>query len=184
MADQFTGLTEGTWTLDAAHTEVGFTVRHAGISKVRGGFNDVEGSLEVGPGLDDDKVRVAIKTGSIDTRSAQRDGHLASADFFDAEQFPDMIFESTSFSEETIEGTLTVKGITKAVTLDVEYGGADTDPFGQLRAGFSATTVINRTDFGLTWNAALESGKLMVGEKVTITIEAEFTAPALETVDA
>lgn len=171
-------LTPGTWTLDPAHTTVGFTVRHAGISKVRGTFGDLEGTLVVGQGGDDLRFEATLQTASISTGNADRDGHLKSADFFDAETFPEIRFVSTEVSGDSLTGELTIRDITKPVTLDFSYEGAATDPFGTYRAGFTGETTISRKEFGLTWNAALEAGGVLVSDEVKIQIEAEFTAPA------
>lgn len=171
-------LTAGTWNLDAAHTEVGFTVRHAGISKVRGSFTETEGKLTIGADADSCAVEVKIATASVNTRNQGRDDHLRSGDFFDSEQFPEMVFASTSVAakgdEAVIKGNLTIKDVTREVELEAEFNGAGTDPFGAARIGFSAETTINRKDFGLTWNAAMETGGLLVGDKIKIQIEAEF----------
>lgn len=171
-------LTPGTWTLDPAHTTVGFTVRHAGISKVRGTFGDLEGTLVVGQGGDDLRFEATLQTASVSTGNADRDGHLKSADFFDAETFPKIRFVSTEVSGDSLTGELTIRDVTKPVTLDFSYEGAATDPFGTYRAGFTGETTISRKEFGLTWNAALEAGGVLVSDEVKIQIEAEFTAPA------
>lgn len=171
-------LTPGTWTLDPAHTTVGFTVRHAGISKVRGTFGDLEGTLVVGQGGDDLRFEATLQTASVSTGNADRDGHLKSADFFDAETFPKIRFVSTEVSGDSLTGELTIRDVTKPVTLDFSYEGAATDPFGTYRAGFTGETTISRKEFGLTWNAALEGGGVLVSDEVKIQIEAEFTAPA------
>lgn len=172
------GLTQGTWTLDASHTTVAFTVRHAGISKTRGQFTDVSGRMIIGEKLEDSRINAEIQIASLTTGNEDRDNHLKSADFFDAEQFTAMAFTSTAFDGTTLKGDLSIKDVTKEVELDVDYEGAATDPFGSYRAGFSATTKISRKEFGLTWNAALEAGGVLVGDTVTITIDVEFTAPA------
>lgn len=171
-------LTPGTWTLDPAHTTVGFTVRHAGISKVRGTFGDLKGTLVVGQGGDDLRFEATLQTASVSTGNADRDGHLKSADFFDAETFPEIRFVSTEVSGDSLTGELTIRDVTKPVTLDFSYEGAATDPFGTYRAGFTGETTISRKEFGLTWNAALEGGGVLVSDEVKIQIEAEFTAPA------
>ncbi|GAA1486853.1 YceI family protein [Brachybacterium fresconis] len=170
-------LTPGTWTLDPAHTSASFTVRHAGISKARGQFTDVEGALEVGEGGQNLAFNTTLKTASINTSQEDRDNHLRSGDFFDAENFPTITFTSTKVEGDTLVGDLTIRDITKPVTLDFAYEGAATDPFGVYRAGFSGETKISRKEFGLTWNAALEAGGVMVSDEVKISIEAEFTAP-------
>lgn len=174
--------TPGTWNLDQAHTEVGFTVRHAGISKVRGQFTESDATLVVGDSLETSSVKAVVKTASFDSNDDNRDGHVKSADFFDVEQFPNMTFKSTGATGTTEEfqltGDLTIKDTTLPVTFDVEFGGVAVDPFGATRAGFSATTQISRKAFGITWNAALEAGGVLVGDKVTINIDSAFVLPA------
>lgn len=170
-------LTPGTWTLDPAHTSVAFTVRHAGISKARGQFTDVEGELVVAEGAEDLAFTATLKTESVSTSNPDRDAHLKSADFFDVENNPTITFRSTELKGDTLHGELTINGITKPVELDFAYEGAATDPFGVYRAGFTGETTISRKEFGLTWNAALEAGGVLVADSVKISIEAEFTAP-------
>ena len=170
-------LTPGTWTLDPAHTSVAFTVRHAGISKARGQFTDVEGELVVAEGGEDLAFTATLKTESISTSNPDRDAHLKSADFFDVENNPTITFRTTELKGDTLHGELTINGITKPVELDFAYEGAATDPFGVYRAGFTGETTISRKEFGLTWNAALEAGGVLVADSVKISIEAEFTAP-------
>ncbi|MBP3035244.1 YceI family protein [Arthrobacter sp. zg-ZUI100] len=174
------GLTTGTWNFDASHSEVGFTVRHAGISKVRGNFDDVSAVMNVGASLEDSAINAVIKSASFNSNDANRDGHVKGADFFDVEQFPELTFVATGIegSGETykVSGDLTIKGTTRPVVLDTEFNGVAVDPFGATRAGFSGSTVISRKDFGLTWNAALETGGVLVGDKVTINVDAAFVA--------
>ena len=170
-------LTPGTWTLDPAHTSAAFTVRHAGISKARGQFTDVEGELVVAEGGKDLAFTATLKTESVSTSNPDRDAHLKSADFFDVENNPTITFRSTELKGDTLHGELTINGITKPVELDFTYEGAATDPFGIYRAGFTGETTISRKEFGLTWNAALEAGGVLVADSVKISIEAEFTAP-------
>lgn len=170
-------LTPGTWTLDPAHTSAAFTVRHAGISKARGQFTDVEGELVVAEGGEDLAFSATLKTESVSTSNPDRDAHLKSADFFDVENNPTITFRSTELKGDTLHGELTINGITKPVELDFAYEGAATDPFGVYRAGFTGETTISREEFGLTWNAALEAGGVLVADSVKISIEAEFTAP-------
>ena len=169
------GLTTGTWSFDPAHSEVGFSVRHAGISKVRGSFKDVDASLTVGSSLEDSKITATIKTASFTSGDENRDGHVRGADFFDVEEYPEMTFASTSHSGsgETYEihGDLTIRGITKPATFSLDFGGFGTDPWGNYKAGATAKTVINREDFGLTWNTALETGGVLVGKDVTIELD-------------
>lgn len=168
----------GTWNLDKSHTEVGFTVRHAGISKVRGSFTDIDGTLTVGDSLAGSKVQAIIKTESFDSNDNNRDAHVKGADFFNVEQFPEMTFVSTGVAGTPenfeLQGNLTIKETTKPVTFKVEFGGVAVDPFGATRAGFSATTQISRKEFGITWNAALEAGGVLVGDKVTINVDSAF----------
>ncbi|OLT22503.1 polyisoprenoid-binding protein [Ornithinimicrobium sp. CNJ-824] len=166
----------GTYTIDPSHSRLGFSTRHAMVTKVRGAFNEVTGQATTGPNLEDASVEVTIQTGSVDTRSADRDGHLKSADFFDVEQYPEMTFRSTEVTAPDAEtlrvtGDLTIKDVTRPVTVDFEYAGAAQDPFGNDRVGFEGSTVVNRKDFGLTWNAALETGGVLVSEKATLEFE-------------
>lgn len=172
------GLTPGTWNLDPTHTSVGFMIRHAGISKVRGTFKEVSGSLIVGETLEETSFNAEAKIDSINTGVADRDNHLKSDDFFSSSTHPTITFRSTEFTGDTLTGELTIKGVTKTVKFDVDFEGAATDPFGTYRAGFSGSTKVSRKDFGITWNAALETGGVLVGDEVKIGIEAEFVAPA------
>ena len=168
----------GTYALDASHSEVGFAVRHLMVSKVRGRFSDVAGTIEIGENPYDSSVSVTIGTASIDTRDEQRDGHLRSGDFFDAEAWPTMTYQSRSVREAgkgryAVEGDLTIKGVTRSVPLELTFEGGATDPWGGLRIGFSAKAELDREAFGLSWNQALETGGVVVGKKVAIEIEAE-----------
>lgn len=173
-----TGLDQGVWNLDGSHSEVGFTVRHAGISKVHGKFTDIAATATVGETVEASSVTATIQSASFDSGDANRDGHVRSADFFDVEQFPELTFVSGSITgsgeDYALSGDLTIRGITKPVTFETEFNGVAVDPFGATRAGFSGKTVISRKDFGLTWNAALEAGGVLVGDKVTITLEVAF----------
>lgn len=167
---------DGTYAIDASHSRVGFSTRHAMVTKVRGAFNEVEGSATTGPDLQGARIEVTMQVASIDTRSADRDGHLKSADFFDVETYPTITFTSTEVTavdSDTLRvtGDLTIKDVTRPVTIDFEYAGAATDPFGNQRVGFEGSTVVNRKDFGLTWNAALETGGVLVAEKATLEFE-------------
>lgn len=160
----------GTFTLDPTHTTIGFIVRHAMVTKVRGQFNEFESTIN------GDSVSATIKTASIDTNNAERDAHVKGEDFFNVEQFPEMTFKSTSFDVDdngngTVTGDLTIKGITKPVTLDVETEGTAEDPFGNLRLGFEAKTKINRTDFGIDFNAPLNTGGVMLSDEIKIEID-------------
>ncbi len=170
-----TGLTAGTWTIDPSHTEAGFVVRHAGISKVRGVVAVTSGIITVGATLPESTVSVTLDPATISTGDAGRDGHLKSADFFDVETYPTWTFTSTAVRVEgsvlAVVGDLTIHGVTKSVELTTEFNGTATDPFGNYRAGFSAETEISRKEFGLTWNAALEAGGVLVADKVKIVID-------------
>ncbi len=178
------GLTPGTWTFDSSHSDIGFSVRHAGISKVRGTFRTAQAALQIGATLAFSKVTATVDTASFDSGDANRDAHVRGEDFFDVEKFPDMTFVSTAIAGagETYEltGDLTIRGMTRQVVINTEFNGVAVDPFGATRAGFSGETSISRKDFGLTWNAALEAGGVLVGDKVTITIDAAFVAPTAD----
>ncbi len=174
------GLTTGTWTIDASHSAAEFSVRHAGISKVRGSVAITEGAVTIGTDLASSSVTATLDPATISTRDENRDGHLKSADFFDVETFPAWTFTSTSIEargdDHVVVGDLTIHGVTRQVELETEFNGAATDPFGNSRLGFSAKTEISRKDFGLTWNAALETGGVLVGDKVKISLEVEAIA--------
>jgi polyisoprenoid-binding protein YceI len=167
----------GTYVLDKAHTTISFVVRHLMVSKVRGHFNGFEGTIVVGEEPKDSKVEVTIDATSVDTRDQQRDAHLKSPDFFEVEKYPTLTFVSTGVHGDgddwKVTGDLTIHGVTRPVTLDIEFLGATGDPWGGKRIGFSASTQIDRTDYGLTWNAAVETGGVVVGKDVKIEIEAE-----------
>lgn len=168
----------GTYTIDASHSSVGFAVRHLVIAKVRGVFTRFTGSFAFDPqDLSKSHVTVTIDASSIDTREAQRDGHLKSADFFDVEKFKELTFKSTRVegtgTELKVTGELTMHGVTKEVTLDVEHEGTGKDPWGNDRQGFSAKGTVNRKDFGLVWNQTLDAGGVALGEKVEISIDVE-----------
>ena len=175
----------GTYAIDPSHSRIGFVARHAMITKVRGSFNEFEGS-----GYFDAEdpakshLQLTIQAASIDTRSADRDGHLRSNDFFDMEKYPQITFASTSVAkvdDETyrVTGDLTIKDVTRPVTVDFEYGGTATDPFGNDRLGLEGSVVVNRKDWGLDWNAPLGTGGVLVGEKVTL----EFEVSAIKATD-
>ncbi len=152
--------------------------RHLMVTKVRGAFTDVSGTVTVGEELSDSRADVTIKTASVSTGTPDRDAHLRSGDFFDADAYPEITFVSTSYDGDTLVGDLTVKGVTKPVTLDVEFGGVATDPWGNEKAAFEATTEIDRTAWGLTWNAKLEKGGVLVSEKVKIVIDVQLAKQA------
>lgn len=169
------GLTSGTWNIDPSHTEAGFTVRHAGISKVRGSVAVTSGAITVGATLPESTVSVTLDPATISTGDAGRDGHLKSGDFFEVETYPTWTFTSTAVRVEgdvlVVVGDLTIHGATRSVELTTEFNGTATDPFGNLRAGFEGSVTINRKDYGITWNAALETGGVLVGEKITLEFE-------------
>ena len=166
-------LPAGTYTIDASHSRVGFSARHAMVTKVRGSFNEYSGSAVVADGAA--TLSIEISAASIDTRSADRDGHLQSPDFFDVANFPKITFVSTSVKDGgagiIVEGSLTIKDVTKPLTIEFEYIGTAKDPFGNDRFGFEGEAEINRKDFGLTWNAALETGGILVSENIKLEFE-------------
>ena len=168
----------GTWSIDAAHTSVEFAVRHLMISTVKGRFGEVAGTVALGSDLADARVDVTINAASVDTRQPDRDAHLRSPDFFDAERFPTLSFKSTRVTRDgdhvKVEGDLTIRGTTRPVTLRVTEEGRTRDPWGGERIGFSATTKINRRDFGLTWNQVLETGGIAVGDEIKISLDVEL----------
>jgi polyisoprenoid-binding protein YceI len=173
----------GTYALDTMHTTLGFTVRHMAVSKVRGAFNKFEGTIEVAERPEDSKVSVTIEAGSVDTRDENRDNHLRTNDFFDVENHPTWTFVSTAIKPESptewqLVGDLTIRGVTKSVTLDATLEGVVKDPYGMHRVGFSAKTTINREDFGVAFGAVMEAGGLVVAKRVDIEIEAEATLQA------
>ncbi len=170
----FPGLTPGTWTVDPTHTEVGFVARHLMVAKVRGRFAEVAGSVTAGESFADTTLEAVVQAGSIHTNQNDRDVHLRSADFFDVEQFPTLTLRSTEVTADRLTADLTIKDVTRPVTFDLEFDGVQADPWGNTKAGFTATTSINRSDWGLTWNAALEGGGVLVSDKIQITIEAEL----------
>jgi polyisoprenoid-binding protein YceI len=167
----------GNYQLDPTHSRIGFVARHAMITKVRGSFNEFEGS-----GYFDaenpaqSRLQLTIKAASIDTRNAQRDEHLRSNDFLALDEYPEITFTSTSVEQDgedhfRVSGDLTVRGVTKPVAVDFEFTGSAVDPFGNTRIGFEGATTINRKDWGVNWNAALEAGGVLVSEKVTLEFE-------------
>ena len=171
----------GDYVIDASHTRLGFSARHAMVTTVRGQFQDFEGTAKVdGANPAASSVSLVIRPASISTGSADRDGHLQSADFFDVEAFPEITFSSTEVerdgTEWTITGDLTIKGVTKPVTIPFEETGTAVDPFGNTRVGFEGATTINRKDWDLSWNAALETGGVLVSEKIKL----EFDVSAIK----
>ena len=168
----------GLWSLDPGHAEVGFVGRHFGLSKVRGRFTGVSGSVVIGADPADSSVDVVIDMASVNSGDAGRDDHLRSGDFFDVETHPTATYRSTGVDVHdttgTIHGELTIKGVTRDVSLDVHYLGHAADPWGNERAMFSASARINREDWGLTWNMILEAGGLLVSKEITLEIEVEL----------
>lgn len=176
------GYVTGTWTIDPVHSEVGFSVRHMMVSKVRGKFTKFSGQLVTAEDVLSSSVTAEIELSSIDTGAEQRDGHLRSPDFFDTENHPLMTYRSTGIRADggdyIVDGELSLKGVTKNVPLKLELNGFGPDAYGGTRAGFTATAEINRQDFGVNWNAAMETGGVVVGDKVTIHLEIEAVLQA------
>ena len=169
------GYKAGTWVLDPSHSEVTFSVRHMMISKVRGTFGMKSATIVAPENPLEATVEASVDVTSVDTKDEGRDQHLRSAEFFDVETYPTMDFRSTGVRLEDgdflVDGDLTIRGITKPATFSLDFGGFGTDPWGNYKAGATAKTVVNREDFGLTWNAALETGGVLVGKDVKITLD-------------
>ena len=169
--------TPGTWTIDPAHSAIEFVARHLMITKVRGGFGSFSGTIEIAPEPTDSKVAIDVDVASVVSGSADRDAHLKSPDFFDVENYPKMTFVSTSITPKddgyVMVGDLTVRDVTRPITLDVEYLGVMNDPWGNAKAAFTASGEVNREDWGLTWNAPLETGGVLVSKTAKIEIEAQ-----------
>lgn len=169
-----------TWKVDPAHSKVGFSVTHLVISEVEGKFNKFEGSIVASKeDFSGSKISFTVDAASIDTDVDQRDQHLRSEDFFFVEQHPELTFTSTSFKkvgkdQYELKGKLTMRGVTKTVTFDVEYGGKVVDGYGNTRVGFTATTSLNRMDYGIAWNAKTEHGTWTVGEDIDVSLKLEF----------
>ncbi len=166
----------GHWDIDPTHSRLGFSTRHAMVSRVRGAFNEVSGSVDIAEDLSDSTATVVIETASVDTRSEDRDTHLRSADFFDVETYPQMRFVSSAIDEVDegsyiVTGELTIRDMTKTVSVPLELIGIDTDPFGNLRAGLEGSRRIDRKDWGVTWNTKLDSGGVLVSDKITLEFE-------------
>jgi polyisoprenoid-binding protein YceI len=176
----------GQWRFDPAHTRIGFSTRHAMVTKVRGAFNDVDGFITVdAENPERSKVELTVKVASIDTRNADRDQHLRTNDFFDAPRFPEITFVSSRVDQVDqghfiVSGDVTIKGITKEISIPIDFIGVERDPTGTLRAGFEGSRRIDRQDFGLKWNTALDSGGVLVSDKVTL----EFEVSAIKVDDA
>ncbi|MEE1899755.1 hypothetical protein GN157_07000 [Flavobacterium rakeshii] len=168
------------WVIDPSHSEIGFKVKHMMFTNVSGSFQKFDAFIETnGDDFENAKIEFTGEVDSITTGNADRDAHLLSADFFDAAEFPQLTFSATSFTKEdegeyTLKGDLTLHGVTKPVKLDVEFGGLAKDPWGNTKTGFSITGKINRKDWGLNWNSALEAGGVLVGEEVKLAIELQF----------
>ena len=174
------GAQKTTWVVDAAHSNVGFSIKHLMIATVRGSFTAVHGTVTVDESDPTTaEIDITIPTASVTTRDEKRDAHLRSPDFFDAERFPNMTFRSKRLERQSgdsfrVIGDLTIRDVTREVALEVELQGRAKDPWGNEKAGFEATTTIKRSDYGLTWNAALETGGVLVGDDVKISIEGEL----------
>ncbi|MDQ0197819.1 YceI family protein [Neobacillus ginsengisoli] len=170
-------MTKTKWAIDAAHSSVDFSIRHMMIANVKGAFHNFNATIEADPtDLTTATIEFTIETSSVDTRSKDRDAHLVSADFFDVENYPTMTFRSTNIEktddgEYNVTGDLTLRGTTRPETFAVTFEGQGKDPWGNEKVGFSATGAINRSDYGLTWNAALETGGVLVGDKVKINLQ-------------
>ena len=174
----------GTWSIDPTHSRVGFSSRHAMVTKVRGAFNDVSGTAQLdAEDMSRSQVRVVLQVASVDTRSPQRDAHLRSADFFDAQQHPTIEFDSTAVDEVDenqfiVTGELTIRGVTRTISVPLELLCVDTDPFGQLRAGLEGSRRIDRKDWGVSWNTPLDSGGVLVSDKITLEFELSLVKEA------
>ncbi len=177
MADINT-LVPGTYTVDAAHSTVGFVARHLMITKVRGRFTSFSGNVEIASNPLDSTVEATVDLGSVDTGDAGRDGHLKGADFFGVDENPTMTFASTGIKQDGGEyrlfGDLTIKGVTRNVEFDLEFEGTGTDPWNNAKAGFTAEADINRKDWGIEWNVALETGGVLVSDKIKIQLDIQL----------
>lgn len=165
------------YQIDAAHSQAGFKIRHL-VAKTSGVFSQFQGSIELNEAdITQSSVKAVLQTASIDTNNADRDNHLRGADFFDAEKYPEITFVSKKVEADKITGDLTMHGVTKEVVLDYQFSGTGMDPWGNKRAGFSATTKIKRADFGINFNKTLDQGGVMLGEEVEISLEIEAMMP-------
>lgn len=173
-------MAKSTWAIDPTHSEIGFKVKHMMFTNVSGKFNQFEAAIEnEDDAFETSQISFSADVNSVDTANADRDGHLRSADFFDADNFAKLAFKSTSIQKVndglyTISGDLTIKDVTKSITLETEYSGLMKDPWGNTKIGLSINGKINRKDFGLTWNAALETGGVLVGEDIKLAAEVQF----------
>ena len=165
----------GTWTVDPSHSTVGFVARHLMVTKVRGRFGAFTGTIHIADEPTQSSVEASVEMSSVSTGDDSRDGHLRGGDFFDVETFPTMSFRSTSVtpkgSDYALNGELTIKGVSKPVSFDLEFDGVNTDPWGNTKAGFTATAEINRREWGLEWNVALDAGGMLVSEKIKIELD-------------
>ncbi|GAA1610784.1 YceI family protein [Leucobacter chromiireducens] len=181
-AEQIPGYRVGTWVIDPTHSEVGFSVRHLAISKVKGKFENFDATFVTAENPLESTVTASADVASVNTNEKNRDGHLRTGDFFAAEEFPQLTFVSTGAREENgdfkVDGELTMRGVTKPVTFNFEFGGFGEDGYGNYKAGFTATTTVKREDFGLSWNAPLEKGGLLLGSDVTINIDVQAALQA------
>lgn len=177
-------MTTTTWVIDPTHSEVGFKVKHMMFTNVSGKFDAFNASAESdSDNFENARIRFSAQTASINTGNTDRDNHLRSGDFFDAGQFPELTFVSTSFHKKSgdnyvLEGDLTLHGVTRNIVLDVEYGGMMKDPWGNMKAGFSVNGSFHRKDFGLTWNAALETGGVLVSDEVRVHADIQMVKQA------
>jgi polyisoprenoid-binding protein YceI len=176
MSTPTTLIPTGTWNVDPTHSTIGFTVKHMGIATVRGHFAQFEGSLELGEDLSAAVARGTVNTASVDTKEAQRDEHLRSADFFDAAAYPEITFASTALratgdDEFEVDGELTIHGVTQPITLKAEVTGSDVDPWGNTRVGLEIRGQLNRSDYGMKFNQALGSGNVLVSDKVKLELD-------------
>lgn len=173
----------GTWTIDPSHSEVGFSVRHLMVSKVKGNFETFEGTITIAEDPLQSSVTAEVDLSSINTRDEQRDGHLKSADFFEVENHPKLTFTSTSVTPDggdfKVTGDLTIKGVTKSVELELEFNGVHPDPWGGTRSGFSAETEISRKEFGVDFEIPMDGGGVVVGDKIKVILEVEAVLQAV-----
>ncbi len=167
-------IASGTWAIEPAHSEVGFTVRHLGLSKVRGRFNSFTGTVQVGADATTTSVTAEVDLSSVDTNNTDRDGHLRSSDFFNAEADPKMTFVSTAVTADSLAGNLTINGVTKPIKFDLDVHGVAVDGYETTRAGFSASATINRSDFGVDFNAPLGLDGMLISDKVNIELEIQI----------
>jgi polyisoprenoid-binding protein YceI len=174
---QIPGYTAGTWDIDPVHSDVSFTVRHMMVSKVRGRLGTFSGEIVTAPEFTESSVTATVDATSVDTGNAQRDGHIRTADFFEVESHPTWSFRSTALradgGDHALDGELTIKGVTRPVTFNLEVNGFGPDAYGGIRAGFSATTTVNRSDFGVDIALPLDGGGVVVSEKVQVALEIE-----------